>query len=161
MAQHILELPIKPYLKKYLLAITTGQEPIKASRSDVFGLVVFGAIERSKTTQRMETEEADSVKISMNASLQLKGFNMRSDAPDVITIPRDKALLIEKFVSKQFDHWLYLFIEANKIAKREQKAAIFHFLAKYDITEEDITYETIKKRLYRTQKRFAKNASVS
>lgn len=153
MAQYLLELPIKPYLKKYLLAITTGEEPVKAGRKDIVGLVLIGAIERGKSVSRKDLEAASSVKISFNDRLDMRGMDLRGKNTDPIIIPRHEALIIEKFFSLQFDQWLYLFIEANKIAKKEQKAAILHFLARYDITEEDINYETIKKRLYRTRER--------
>jgi hypothetical protein len=141
-----IKFPIKGYLKKYL-AFTTSVEPYVLSTNDVFGNWLFPSMTKAcydyAGISEQEYDEALEVVIP--------AFYARQNR---FIIDAKIVYRINQHLDKLFDHEMnrYLF-RIRGLPRQQVKTHIINFRSDYGITEDDISYQTLKKRHQRFMKR--------
>lgn len=147
-------IPIKSYTKKFLTKFLCT-EPYTVSKNDVFGNFLIhelkGSIYNFDDRTKNEPEFEDALQIIIPESYSNK-YKIKG-----ISLENIKA--INNYLDRLFDSYFKSEM-AKEIKKNKQskiKDLIFEFRNFYQLTEDDISYETLKKKFYRFSKeRFVK-----
>jgi hypothetical protein len=141
----VLQLPVKPHVRKYLLA-HVGPEYV-LSKNDRFGLYLSGLLQRQPKGQRGVGKLDD---CTDTFPIDLKNYPTRqfrvTGASD-FTISR-----FNRYVDDLIHQELYLWVRANcgRVMHRLPiTEAILTYCALYDIQEEEMPLQTLKKAVQR------------
>jgi len=156
-----IQLPTKPYLKKYIQA--QYGNPVCFSTKNYFGLTV--AISLKKPLRSQDSPAAKRIRFdSFTSSINIKAApSFLSHYDYDLSISENQALTVNKLMEAKFEEELYQFCLALYMVGIETKDALQAFCNKYGIEiEEDIAFDTLKKKEYRFRKEVEKkNAELS
>ena len=151
-----IQLPTKPYLKKYIQA--QYGNPVNFSTKNYFGLTV--AISLKKPLRSQDSPAAKRIRFdSFTSSINIKAApSFLSHYDYDLSISENQALTVNKLIEAKFEEELYQFCTALHLVGIETKDALQAFCNKYNIEiEEDIAFDTLKKKEYRFRKEVEKN----
>jgi len=147
------QIPLKSYAKKFLTKIICT-EPYKVSKNDVFGnfLIhelkgsIYSIDERIKNYPEFQDELQIIIPESYANKYRIKGISF------------ENVKAINNYIDRLFDSY-FKSAMVREITKNENskiKQLIYEFRNFYDLSEDDISYETLKKKFYR----FSQNNNV-
>lgn len=167
---HDLIIPIKPYLKKYLAKqkIIHPDGYIQVSSTHIIGVLLLKMLEKKKTyiyNRLYDFSKHDSIYIRLNKlivknrigdSLQSENIYFFNKAVHELLM-RDldmyistRSELCDEFaMTVELELKRYASLEKIINKKSEMYLAIEYFLSKFEITEKDLTFETLVKSYYR------------
>ena len=138
-------IPIKPHLKK-MIARTKKVDPFTISMGKCFysGIIYQPLLKHSIRVKAKDTKKfTEQLPIVIPSDLA-KENRFTWDARTLAFI--DSAL------SGIFEDKLFMYLDDNCFEKGDIQTYINRFMDNYDITEDDIQYETLKKMYYRKRK---------
>lgn len=147
-----IDLPVKPNLKKYLLF--HFDEPYELSRKDNFGNYLFTLL-RHPQTDRQYDEVVRNYPGTFEVITSLfRSYDLAAKHLTSFTIVKINGFLDDCFFQELF----HIVEDPNaQELNRKFKDSIELFMRKYDLDEgEDITYEGLKKKVYRYRKHYKK-----
>lgn len=141
--------PVKPYLRKFLLFHNDWIEPIPVSQATFPGVVLFNLLERNVGYSRHEVKRSSHIEFELGESyashygVQLTG---------------NSVLLFNNVMEEMFRHELYAKMDMVDLATGKKgnliiKDAIISVAHKYELSEDDFSYENFRKLLYRYRKK--------
>lgn len=141
-----IKIPAQAYLKKYLLH-ELGGEPIRISNKDRFGAFLQRLLQRNAAIRHSYSEPQDTI-IQFELPwdyLTRNGCQVTHEA-----VHRFKQFLREEFYSS-----LKNYLDAATLYNPDLliRQGIEDFMDRYDLTEDDISYEALKKHYYRARKK--------
>lgn len=153
----ILNIPVPTYLYKYLTVLYGT--PYKPTMYDELGVMILSSLERKvtcpdilelKTWKGKEIDKFFVVQISLS-QFERKGFYLFNE----------KIHQIQTFIDNQFRLNMYRNAAINfHQLKIPYKDSILSFLSSYGITEEDFSYESIRKDFNRKKDFYEKRLSI-
>lgn len=147
-SEHI-TIPVTSQVKKYLTKNLFLTEHYELSSKDPFGTVILNFLERkSKDYFPLHYPQDKSLKIylGLNTGINNKMF-----------MPKEKARLFNRFTEQLMTHELCVHLDILRVhTKVEIKTGIFDFRKKYNLSEEEMTYEKAKKAYFRYRIRLKK-----
>lgn len=140
-----IEIPVSPYIKKYLIAVYG--EKYKLSLKDDFGILVLNCLQK-KTYYQYKVEKDDRT-TSFPVKISISQFEKYG-----CLIKEQQLYEIHKTLDSQFRESIYRASIINNVRFNiEFKESIWAHLESYDITEEDIRWDTIRKDFNRKKTR--------
>jgi len=88
-------------------------------------------------------------------TVQITEFTSRYDG---VVIDKRRARRFDNWVAGMIKHELYTYVEAAQLYGQKIHRAIHDFLAKYDFTEDELTFSTAKRMYYRKKSALEKKA---
>ena len=153
------KIPTKPYLKRYLHY--RYPMPYKLSLTDNLGLFVYHLLRR-QTTSAFHVKIAKQYNVKYTIRIGVKYLEFRQ----AINLTDHTVVLFNNYVESMLKEELYKELESREVyfeATKDTytlktspftiKAGILSFLAKYNISESELSYETLKKDYYRFRKK--------
>ncbi|CAA0239704.1 conserved hypothetical protein [Tenacibaculum maritimum] len=132
-----IEIPVSQYIKKYLISVYGTN--YKLSLKDDFGILVLNCLQK-KTYYQYKNEKEDRI-TSFPVKISISQFDKYG-----CLITEKQLYEIYKTLDYQFRGAIYRAAIVNNIRfKIDYKDSIWAHLESYDITDEDISWETIRK----------------
>lgn len=137
-----IKVPVDTYLAKYMKG-KLGGHPYHLKKESATSIMIIGLLHpRTQDHLRGYTSSYrpnDHFVFTISESTLAKTFNC--------SINEQNFLLVTRMMKQQFYADLYLFLESrmNTGARIVIKHSIFEFLNKYDIGEEDLRYDTVRR----------------
>ncbi len=140
----ILEIPVDPYIKKFLIK-ELGQEPVYITRHDYLGIVIYDKIEPLPPGITPQCHAISKIYLQLTyfQSNQLKSAHISED-----NINRINLYLKKLFKDKLFDY-LNAKLELKVLVPTSIKNELLRFCEIYDIRESEYSFEALKKAYYR------------
>ncbi|GAB3233162.1 hypothetical protein GCM10027346_20930 [Hymenobacter seoulensis] len=132
-----LDLPVRPHVYKYLL-LHLGPEYV-LSRTDPHGLLLFLLLRSPLTNARKDAVVAE---YSLKFNVGLENYPFRQYG---LTLTSDTVYMFNNTVHEQIKAELHAFVDLAVELGQRQKDAVLDFMAKYDFTDKDISYDTLIK----------------
>lgn len=156
-------IPVKPYLRKYILFNNEWMEPVPVSRTTYPSVLLFNLLDRNITYNIDEGERTAEIRFCLDERYaQYRG----------IALTPNNVVLFNNVLDELFKQELYCkydMIELEKVKVKEKqkrnkharanliiKDAIVSVAQKYALNEDDFTYENFRKILYRYRQNKAK-----
>jgi hypothetical protein len=144
-------IPVKGYLKKYILWKENypADEIIELSGDGEIPIVLSGLL-RGKLTyydQYREDEKLKEYDAELLARLTLNHYNRQ-----LLFYTRSGVRFFNKFIWRNFHETLLSWIMLYEPIGVSEKDCILHFMDTLNITEDDISFDAIKKSSYRLRK---------
>lgn len=153
-----IQLPVPKYLKKILVA-KYGDDFVLKEYS-LFGMAICNTLmtknyavyryrkrELSKYYRYKELSEIFNINLSVNKATR-KGFEINDNKLHKIVRAIDKSIREELYVTALVNKELY---------EIDYQTTFLNFLDQYNITEEELTYESLQKHFYRVKDKLTKN----
>ncbi len=140
-----LAFPVRPYVRKYLVR-HLGEHYV-LSRADRFGLFLFHLLRKQG---RGAKKTGGKEKCSATFAIDLRNFPFRQYGLEELT--SYSIFHFNEFVDELLKGELYMWVRAHATAARHRttvKDAIVDFMVLYDLREEDISFETLRKSVQR------------
>jgi hypothetical protein len=150
------EFPLKPHVRKYLsvhlrLALhadTNQMQPYVLSTSDQFGKMLYHLLRRQVKGRLHHTESREDC--TQVLTVDLRNFPAYQFGLTQVT---DYTIFhFNDFVDENLRQSLYEWVRLFASRRRTIKEIITDFMAVYDLREEDIQYETLRKAVQRNVK---------
>jgi hypothetical protein len=136
-----IKVPVDRYLSKYM-EVKLGSHPFHLKRDSALSITIFGLLHpRTQRYMRCFTKDQppEDHFVFTCSERQLDEFFNYS-------INEKNFFLVARMMKKQFYEDLFLFLESRKaLAPVVTKNSIFDFLERYDISEDDLKYETVRR----------------
>lgn len=134
-------MPVDRYLAKYM-TVKLGSHPYHLKRESATSITIFGLLHpRTKVHMRLFTTDVpkhDHFVFTCSEKLLQEFFNY--------SINEKNFALIARMMKKAFFDDLILFLESRKqLAPTVTKNSILDFLDRYNINEDDLKYETVRR----------------
>ncbi|WP_375435076.1 hypothetical protein [uncultured Hymenobacter sp.] len=140
----ILDFPVKPHVRKYL-DLHLGTEPYVLSSADRFGKLLFHLMRRQIKGKLHHAGSREGC--TSNFKLDLRNFPAYQYGFDELT---DYTIFqFNDYVDELLKEELYTWIRQFVTRRTGIKRVIIDFMAGYDLREEDIQYETLRKAVQR------------
>lgn len=141
-----IQIPIKSYLKKMLIeyydcypfVLDDESDPIKRFISQHICLTFV--VESDRTRIVKENKYDDTLQLECLGDI-VEGFNLE--------ISIDSMIKINKYMIRYFDRLLSDYVTPRMSSPNGIRDAIFEFMEFYDITDDDIDYDSLRKKFYR------------
>lgn len=139
-----LEFPVKPHVRKYLLT-HLGAEPYVLSNADRFGKMLFHLLRRQLKGRLHQAVSREGC--TQLLPVDLRNFPVRQYGLTELT---DYTIYqFNDFVDELLKEELYFWIRQFVNRRKTIREVILDFMAGYDLLEEDIQYETLRKAVQR------------
>jgi hypothetical protein len=143
---NLVTIPIKPYLKQMLIenydcypfTLNDPNDPIKKFIEQRVELTLFNESDRAKLIK--EEKYDDELQLEYGVDMII-GFNLE--------VSLDSIIKINKYLTKVFNDLLYNYVLARHKEINDIRDAIFSFMEEYDITDDHIDYDSLRKKYYR------------
>jgi hypothetical protein len=146
--------PVDPHVKKYLMR-QYGTETIPFRRNDPIHSFFLSLLERPSTVfkhSQYKKPSGNKVKFVISRSIKEKVG---------CVLPDENIIHLNFFIDHLIKSEFYSFVDSKIEEGMRTKNAIEAFCEKYEMGEEDIKFETLKKAYYRyEQKKSQKNVCV-
>lgn len=150
----IISIPIKPYLKDFLVNIY-GQEPIPTSKKNIIGILVEPILKKPPVDYipQQTISKPDNILIEIIKCKKKKELEKNPLYYHYISL--DDQLKLQRGILNIFNHIFYTFTDSYILAyskgniKYEIKNCIDDFCNEYDINKDNADYEMLKKNYYR------------
>ena len=151
----MIEIPVKPHVKQYLLKNTFIRKPFMLNECDPVGLFLINAIEPKKKASlplRYNQDRVISVRLGND-----KRYNHK------MWLPQYKARTFNSFIDSLIRSEFYIFIDTVMLYCEDEKVdrTIRMFEAKYQLQETNLSFGTLKRMFYRNRERFKTPAKSS
>ena len=157
---------VPPYIKKFLLAKSVNKtEPVLFCRHHPYGKLLIDKVTSYNRLTCLPLDEKDNVMAYFFATRWKNGetiaiqlpFNNRKNVLffNYFSQHRQKEFL--SAIKEDFYHELYWYLVARRRKGVERKEIIRSFMDKYDITEDDISFESIYRQTSRILQPFLNN----
>jgi hypothetical protein len=151
-----IEIPVKPYIQKYLRFVY-GSEMILSRQKDLVNRMIYYLLRDNQQNDK----QYSSFTANYSASYSIR-------IPDHLLFKRSVRHLtpyctielndtVDELIKKEFYEFMYSQISAG-IMRRD---AILLFRAKYDFSEEDLAFDTLKKSFYRYELKTNRSTNVT
>ena len=150
-----LDFPLRPHLLKYLLvhlklapSLVNSQQPedYVLSRADRFGFALNQLLRKPVKSARHEASIED---CTARLGVNLRNFNAPYYELTQGRLVAYAVFQFNEFVDELFREELYWWVGQMCARRSSILDAINSFLALYEVTEEDIAYETLRRDVYR------------
>ncbi|OUJ68611.1 hypothetical protein [Hymenobacter crusticola] len=142
-----LDFPVKPHVAKYLLT-HLGVNPYVLSNSDRFGKMLFHLLRRQLKGRLFHATSRE----ECTAVLQLDMCNFPVHQYGLTELTNYTVYQFNDFVDELLKEELYIWIRKFVNRTTTRRDVIVDFMAAYDLREEDIQYETLRKAVQRNVK---------
>jgi hypothetical protein len=141
-----IKIPAQSYLKKYLLH-ELGPEPIRISNKDRFGAFLRRLLQRNAAIRHSYHDPQEAV-----IEFQLPWDYLTRNGCQVT---REAVHRFKQFVREDFYRSLKNYLDAATLYNSDLliRQAIEDFMDRYELNEDDISYEALKKHYYRARKK--------
>ncbi len=151
-----IQIPTKPYLKKYLQSLYGN--PVVFYAKNYFGVTVLSLMQRKFFFRQNETFVHKAFdRYTQQLDIEFPYWWMKqSHFPQ--DIPVQNILILNKLFEERFEEDLYSYVLFSAASGAEIKAAMESFCMIYNIEiPEDISYDALKKKEFRHRKEKSKN----
>lgn len=133
-------IPVKPYLRKYILWHNDGVEPLPVTRKSFPGLLLLGLL--TKQYERADLDPGYTATIT---------FHIHQKYADAFghTLPAAHIITLNTTFDHLFRQELYSKVDLAELKDLQIKDAIIAICQKYGITEDDFSYDAFRKDIYR------------
>jgi len=144
----MLDIPVKPHVKKYLLINDFTQEPYRLNESTPAGLMLINLIEpkrRAKLPLKYNRNNVISVEMGSDRRYNHKMW-----------LPKKKAALFNSWVDDMIRREFYLFIDTILKFTEEYKIdrLIREFEMKYQLQDTKLSFQSLQRMFYRRRGAF-------
>ena len=142
-----LDFPVKPHVAKYLLT-HLGENPYVLSNSDRFGKMLFHLLRRQLKGRMFHATSRE----ECTAMLTMDMSNFPVHQYGLTELTNYTIYQFNDFVDELMKEELYIWIRKFVNRSTTRRDVIVDFMAAYDLREEDIQYETLRKAVQRNVK---------
>lgn len=139
-----LDFPVKPHVRKYLLT-HLGTDPYVLSNSGRFGKMLFHLLRRQLKGKLHHAGSREDC--TQTLVLDLRNFPVHQYGLTELT--NYTIYQFNDFVDELLKEELYIWVRRFVTGKNTIREVIIDFMAGYDLREEDIQYETLRKAVQR------------
>jgi hypothetical protein len=154
--QYSINIPTKPYIKKYLEALYGS--PVVFTQENYFGTSILAYLDRkfyTRETEHLTFRKWD--KFSTNLTLFLPRWWLLQTHFGT-DLPKQNIIYLNKHFENRFEEDLYKHCKREVKAGKQFKDAMEDFCTEHGISiEEDITFDSLKKKEQRAREKFQKN----
>lgn len=148
----VFRIPIKPYLKKFVLKRML--EPYKATNKDYIGIFLLKLLRDKQRDTKFDNWRDNYIQRIHVELPDHSVFRKCSKNINGLAIMKFNGFLRDLFFEKLFDFIHYRMLYANHSVKVAQ--AIREFSEYYDLSEEDIPYMTMRRNYHRLYNEYKK-----
>jgi hypothetical protein len=139
-----INIPIRPYLKKWI-ASNKDVEPFIISLTRChFSAIILEPLKKN----RVKTATGEKKFLTTSICCRMSSTVMRESK---FWFDEDTIMIIDKRLKAMFDQQLIDFITITNKEKGDIKDSILIFMDYYDLSEDDISWETLVKMYYRAR----------
>lgn len=138
-----IQIPVKAYIRKYVLYQNDWVEPIPCSRRQFAGLMAVLLLEQANYHSH-EPAERDSV-LTFSLPEQLSNHHGK-------TLSNGSVYLFHNVMDAMFRQELFSYVRIIEKKKGQIKEAIDLMKEKYRLEEDDFSYDTFRKTIYRERR---------
>lgn len=150
----IVEVPVKPYLKQFILVIN-GAEPLAPRKDKLFGKLIYSMLEKKHGVAK-ETSDLlnERIKVMLDTLHHVPGADPRSNE---VRADSKMAADFNNTYEQLFNQYLYSYLSAAKHSNKELKSSCIAFLQHLNIDNEMLDVDSALKRFQRQRKRINDN----